>query len=183
VRYGITRRCLELLIEAGFPLYLQTKSVLIERDFDLLMGAGNVDLGFTVTTMSPTVASLFEPGASAPAERLRVLCEARRRGIRTFVFAGPLLPGLSDRGKELQQLLRSIAEAQPDFVYVDRLNRRAGMWPAVLAAVSAIDVELVAEYRRVLFSPESTAYDLELRARVLGAAAACGLADRIRWCF
>lgn len=182
-RHGITRRCVELLLKAGFPLYLQTKSVLIERDFDLLAGRSNVELGFTVTTTDAGVARLFEPGASPPADRLRVLGEARRLGIRTFVFLGPLLPGVSDRGEGLRRLFEAVAAAKPDFLLVDRLNRRAGMWPAVSAAASAVDAGLVSEYRRILFSPESSGYDAELRARVSDVAAACGVVDLIQWCF
>ena len=88
------------------------------------------------------VARLFEPGASPPADRLRVLGEARRLGIRTFVFLGPLLPGVSDRGEGLRRLFEAVAAAKPDFLLVDRLNRRAGMWPAVSAAASAVDAGL-----------------------------------------
>jgi len=181
--YGITRRCLEQLLGAGFPLFLQTKSILIERDFDLLEGHAAVDLGVTVTTVDPNAARLFEPGASPPLERLRVLREARRLGIRTFAFVGPLLPGTSDRGEGLRELFAAVAEAQPDSLYVDRLNRRSGMWPAVEAAASALATGLVPEYRRVLFSAESGRYESELRERVSDAAAACGLAGRITWCF
>jgi len=182
-RYRLTRRCLEQLLGAGFPLFLQTKSILIERDFDLLAGRADVELGLTVTTVDPAAARLFEPGASPPFERLRVLRAARRLGIRTFAFAGPLLPGVSDRGEGLRELFAAVAEAQPDSVYVDRLNRRAGMWPAVEAAASVIGSDLVPEYRRVLFTPESDRYGFELRARVADAAATSGLEDRIRWCF
>jgi len=182
-KYLITRRCLELLLGAGFPLFLQTKSILIERDFDLLEGHAAVDLGVTVTTVDPNAARLFEPGASPPLERLRVLREARSLGIRTFAFVGPLLPGISDRGEGLRGLFAAVAEARPDSLFVDRLNRRSGMWPAVEAAASALAGGLVPEYRRVLFSAESGRYESELRARVSDAAVACGLADCITWCF
>ncbi len=182
-RYGITRRCLELLLGAGFPLFLQTKSALVERDLDLLQGRPNVSLGITVTTEDDRIARLFEPGAAPPSERLRVLRTAREQGVRTFIFMGPLLPGISDRGEGLRRLFRAAAEASPDFLLVDRLNRRAGMWPAVSAAVSALDAALVPEYKKVLFSPESDAYSAALRERVAAVASEYGLLERIEWCF
>jgi DNA repair photolyase len=182
-RYGITRRCLELLLGAGFPLFLQTKSALIERDLDLLQGRPSVTLGITVTTQDDRLARLFEPGAAPPSQRLRVLRAAREQGVRTFIFLGPLLPGISDRGEGLRQLLRAAAEARADFLLVDRLNRRAGMWPAVSAAVSALDAALVPEYKKVLFSPESDTYNAALRERVAAVASEYGLLQRIEWCF
>jgi len=182
-KYRVTRRCLEQLLGAGFPLYLQTKSILVERDFDLLEKHADVELGFKVTTVETDAARLFEPGASAPLERLRVLREARNLGVRTFAFLGPLLPGVSDRGEGLRRLFEAVAEVRPDSLFVDRLNRRSGMWPAVQAAASALCAGLIPEYRRVLFSAECGVYESELRARVADVAVASGLSDRIHWCF
>ncbi len=181
--YQLSRQCLRLLLDSGFPLFLQTKSVLAERDFDLLAGRDNVRFGVTVTTVDAAAALQFEPGASPPAERLRVLREARRIGLSTFVFLGPLLPGISDRGEGLRRLMAAVAQIQPDSLFVDRLNRRAGMWPAVARAVCAVDPALLAEYRSILFSPESSGYEAALRHRVKEMASTFGLSHRIEWCF
>ncbi len=181
--YELSRQCIAQLLQAGFPLHLQTKSALAQRDFDLLAGRQNVRFGVTVTTVDPDAAALFEPGASPPSERLRVLREAQRIGLSTFLFLGPLLPGISDRGEGLRSLLAAAAELGPDSLFVDRLNRRAGMWPAVARAVCAVDPALLSEYRRILFSPESSAYESGLRQTVERTAAAVGLSRRIEWCF
>ena len=181
--YGISRECLSLLVESGLSLFLQTKNALVERDFDLLSGRRNVRLGVTVTTVDELVARAFEPGASAPAERLRVLALAREMRLTVFAFLGPLLPGISDRGEGLQRLFRTVAEVRPDFLLVDRLNRRAGMWPAVARTVCTLDPALLDMYRSVLFSADQTAYETGLRERVRRAAALFGLAERIEWCF
>ena len=181
--YGVSRQCLGLLLESGMPLLLQTKNALVERDFDLLARRDNVRLGVTVTTTDVAVAHLFEPGASPPLERLRVLSGARNLGLRTFVFLGPLLPGISDRGEGLRRLMTTVADVMPDALFVDRLNRRAGMWPAVTRAVCALDPALLSEYRKVLFSADQREYESALRERVGEAASACGLLERIEWCF
>jgi DNA repair photolyase len=181
--YGLSRQCLALLLEAGYPLFLQTKNTLIERDFDLLAGRDNVRLGVTVTTDDAEIARVFEPRASSPRERLRVVGEARRIGLRTFAFLGPLLPGISDRGEGLRRLMEAVADRQPDSLFVDRLNRRSGMWPALSRAVNAVDPALLPEYRRILFSTESAAYEAVLRRRVTEAASAYGLLQRMEWCF
>ena len=75
--YGVTRQCLQLILDAGFPLFLQTKNALVERDFDLVKRQSNLRLGVTVTTVDERAARTFEPGASTANERLRVLAAAR----------------------------------------------------------------------------------------------------------
>jgi len=182
--YRLTRRCLELLLRHGYSLFLQTKNALVLRDFDLLMGHRNVELGVTVTTLQPGVASLFEPGASSPGERLDVVKKARSIGLRTFVFLGPLLPGISDGAEGLRQLLEAVAEVAPDRVLVDCLNPRYGMWPAVSTAVSQYDPCLLALYRRILYDREERAlYTHDLRRRVSDLATGYGLGTRMRCCF
>ncbi|MFW6057115.1 MAG: radical SAM protein [Chloroflexota bacterium] len=181
-QFGITRECLKVLLEADFPLFLQTKSSLIERDLDLLSGRTNVTLGVTVTTVRDGYARVFEPHASSPSERLRMVSLARQHGLRTFVFLGPLLPGVSDRGEGLSELCAEVAAAGPDFVLVDRLNRRPGIWRDTRAAVESRCPAFLAEFRRVLFGRDGL-YDSQLRARVERAASETGLLDRIEWCF
>lgn len=181
--YSVSRQCLALLLEAGYPLFLQTKNVLARRDFDLLEGRTGVQFGVTVTSVDQEVARVFESGASAPESRLRMIDEARSIGLRTFVFLGPLLPGVSDRGNGLRQLMDAVAAVEPNQLFVDRLNRRAGMWPDVAAAVSQLDQSLLTEYKRVLFSSDSALYAEELRDRFRREADARGLLDRVVWCF
>ncbi|TFH33896.1 MAG: radical SAM protein [Dehalococcoidia bacterium] len=182
-RYGVSRTCLELLVGAGFPLFLQTKSTLVNRDLDVLAGRPNISLGVTITTVDRAAAALFEPGAALPSDRLQVVRNARAQGLSTFVFVGPLLPGVSDGGEGLRAVFESVAAVQPDRLFVDRLNRRTGMWPDVRAAVSALDVDLVPEYQRILFSQQPREYESLLRKRVSDVATAHGLLDRIEWCF
>jgi DNA repair photolyase len=177
-RYEVSRQCLKYLLETGHPLFLQTKNALVERDFDLLAERDNVRLGVTVTTTDVATVAMFEPGASPPSERMRVLRQAQTIGLRTFVFLGPLLPGIAHRGEGLRQLMAATAELRPDSILVDRLNRHAGMWPAVARAVRAVDPALLPEYRRILFSAESADYESELRKSVARVASSFGMMDR-----
>ena len=61
------------------------------------------------------MAGLFEPRASPVGERIEALREFKAAGVRTFAFAGPLLPGNPER---LAALLAGVA----DRVLIDRMN-------------------------------------------------------------
>jgi len=114
-RYGLTRRSLEVLAGRDFPVAVQTKSARVRRDLDVIRRIPDVEVGFTIATDDETIARLFEPGASAVGERIEVLREFKAAGVRTFAFAGPLLPGNPER------LAAKLAGAV-DRVLIDRMN-------------------------------------------------------------
>jgi DNA repair photolyase len=114
-KYGVTRKCLAELLEKQFPLNLQTKSALVVRDLDLLAQFEEAEVGFTITTDDEAIAKLFEPKASSVGERIDALEEIHARGVKTFAFIGPILPG-NPRG-----LVQRLA-GKVDRVYIDRMN-------------------------------------------------------------
>jgi DNA repair photolyase len=114
-KYKLTRQCLKELAEKQFPVNIQTKSKLALRDLDLFLQFKKIKVGFTVTTDDERIAKLFEPKASSVKERLNALQKINSKGIRTFVFVGPLLPGSPEK---LVQLL----EGKTDKIYIDKMN-------------------------------------------------------------
>jgi DNA repair photolyase len=114
-KYRLTRQCLEELGKKQFPVNIQTKSALVLRDLDLILKFEEKEVGFTIATNEETVAKLFEPRASTVKERLDALEKIHSKGIKTFAFIGPLLPGNPE--KLVEQL-----EEKADRVYIDRMN-------------------------------------------------------------
>jgi len=114
-KYRLTRQCLEILAEAGFPVNLQTKMVLILRDLDIIERFEEIEVGMTLTTDDERIARMFEPGASPVGERIAALEKIHSRGVRTFAFVGPLLPG----GPE--GIISALA-GRVDKILVDRMN-------------------------------------------------------------
>ncbi len=114
-KYRLTRQCLEELVKRQFPVNIQTKSVLVLRDLDLILQFEEKEVGFTIATDNESVAKLFEPRASSVKERLEALDKIHSKGIQTFVFIGPLLPGNPE--KLIEQL-----EGKAERVYIDRMN-------------------------------------------------------------
>ncbi len=113
-RYLLTRRCLEILVENGWPFTVLTKSYLVLRDMQILKKADNSEVGFTITTMDEKVRKIFEPGASPSSKRIEALARLHDEGIRTFAMVAPILPGAEGLGSALR--------GKVDYVFVDRLN-------------------------------------------------------------
>ncbi len=183
-KYRLTRQCLEVLLNHDYPILIQSKSALVQRDFDLIEGHPDVEFGMAITTVDPKLANFFEPRASAPDARIEVLTKAGSIGIRTFLFLGPLLPYISDRGKGLMDLLDVVAEINPDYFLVDRLNPRYGIWRTVSATLSRYDPELIPEYRKILYDKQTRDwYTFKLRQRITDQAKQRGLVSKMRLCF
>lgn len=113
--YCLTRQCLKELLARQFPVNVQTKSDLVLRDMDLLQEFEEGEVGFTIATGDERMAALFEPFASPIKNRLAALAKLHARGIRTFAFVGPLLPG------NPEVLVRDL-EGKVDQVLIDRMN-------------------------------------------------------------
>src|SRR6185369_8851248 len=114
-RFGRTRSILEVFArERGRFLGITTKSDLVVRDIDLLLeiARGNVlGINLTITTLDEKLARLLEPRAPSPRLRLQAVGRLRQAGICVSVFPNPVMPGLTDGERQLDQLARAAREA------------------------------------------------------------------------
>lgn len=117
-KLGITRRILEVLLEARHPVYLITKSSLIERDLDLLRQFAQLNLVhvcLTITTLDNELSSKLEPRATAPHRRLRTLRLLAAAGIPVRVSVSPIIPALNEH--ELENIVAAAADAGATAAY------------------------------------------------------------------
>jgi DNA repair photolyase len=94
--YELARKCLEILVQHGCPITVQTKSPLVLRDIDLFKRSDKIEVGLSVTSVDDGVRKLFEPSAPSVKERVEALEELHLAGIRTYAMIAPMLPGRKD---------------------------------------------------------------------------------------
>ena len=127
-KHALTRRCLEILVEHGWPLTVQTKSPLVLRDLDILKRAA-----------APPVAKRIEA--------LGVLHDA---GIRTFVMVAPLLPGAEGLAGLLRGKVDHALVDRYNYHYADRTYQEHGLqWAMRDDFFEARGGELAAAFERV----------------------------------
>jgi DNA repair photolyase len=119
-KYMITKKCLDILVENGWPFTVQTKSPLVLRDIETLKRADTAEVGFTITTADERMRRLFEPGAPPSSKRIEALADLHSEGIRTFAMVAPILPGAEG--------LVGALKGKVDHVILDRLNYHYADW-------------------------------------------------------
>ena len=110
---GLTRRCLEIILEHGFGAAVQTKSDRILRDLDLLEAINRrakCAVQITLTTRDEDLCRIVEPNVCGTGRRIEVLEAMRSRGIPTVVWLTPLLPFLNDTEENVRAILEACAE-------------------------------------------------------------------------
>lgn len=119
-RYMLTKRCLEILVENGWPLTIQTKSPLVVRDIEILQRSSDAEVCFTITTADEQIRKLFEPDTPTSMKRIEALAKLHSKQIRTSAMIAPILPGAEGLIKRLKGKI--------DHVIVDRLNYHYADW-------------------------------------------------------
>ena len=111
-KLGLTRQCLQVLLDFRNPTALITKNRLITRDIDLLRQMHDyhgVAVNISLTTLNDEVARRMEPRASSPEHRLAAIKELAAAGIPVNVLVAPVVPGLTDH--ELPSIIKAAGKA------------------------------------------------------------------------
>ena len=119
-KFSLTRQCLEILSRSNFPISIQTKSNLVLRDVDIIK-PNKAEVGVTLTSLADEIARKIEPCASTPESRVQVLEEFSSRGVKTWIFLGPIIPRVNDDSENINKILE-IAERTKSRVLYDKLN-------------------------------------------------------------
>ena len=119
--YKLTRQCLKLILEAGHKVRLQTRSALVERDFDILEShKDRVLLGTSLPYLDDKLARVLEPRAGSPTRRLKMLQKAYEHNIPIYVAIAPFMP--FHNHKTIAEVLHSVLPLEPREVFCEVLN-------------------------------------------------------------
>ena len=108
----LTRKCLEIILENGFGVAVQTKSDLILRDIDLLSEinrSAKCVVQMTLTTYDDDLCRILEPNVCNTKRRIEVLEEMQKRSIPTIVWLTPILPFINDTKENVSAILNECA--------------------------------------------------------------------------
>lgn len=102
-RYRITRKVLEVCLDARHPVTITTKSDRVLADLDLigeLAKRNLIAVAISVTSLDPHLSRLVEPRAPSPAKRLAALGKLVEAGVPAHCSIAPVIPAITDDAME-----------------------------------------------------------------------------------
>lgn len=127
-QYNIGRQCLEVILsQPGWTVRILTKNVAVANDFDVIeIEPDRVLLGVSITATpdKTEIMSVIEPNASSIPERIAVMNEARKHGLRTYGMFCPLLPSIADSLDQIEQLIKIAVGFGAEEIFVEPVNPR-----------------------------------------------------------
>ena len=151
-RFAITRSILEEFARhRGFQIGIVTKSSLVVRDVDLLQrisASNQLFVNLTITTLSAELARILEPRAPRPDLRLEAMRKLNEAGVAAGVICAPVLPGITDSPRDLEALVRAVAEAGGKYIFANSLFLKPCSAAVFLPFLEKEFPHLVAGYRQ-----------------------------------
>ncbi len=148
-RYELLPKIFDVIKKYRNPIFIQTKSNLILRDFEIIKELSKitiVDIATSISSFDERVRKVIEPGASSAVERMEML--ARFKGIarKTVVGFMPIIPLLSDTDENLETTFRMTKELGLDHLVTSILFLRGEVKPRFLQTIQARFPEIYSEF-------------------------------------
>ncbi len=124
-RYMLSRQAIDLLLNGGFRVSVQTKSPLVLRDLDIFRDRKGLDVGVSLATPHTEISRLIDSKSPLPEARMRTLRVLSENGIKTWLFLGPIIPGINDSNESLETLISLASDLKIRVIY-DLLNQYNG---------------------------------------------------------
>lgn len=181
--YRLSRACLEALCDNANPAGIITRGPMVVRDLDVLVELSrraDLNVTFSVPTLDDEVWRRTEPGTAHPRQRLAAISRLVAAGVRASVGMAPILPGLSDRPEQLEEVVRAARAAGAVAIWANLLYLRPGTREHFLGLVASHWPELLPAYLEAYEGrahlPQADAR--RLQAMVAGLRARHQIADR-----
>jgi DNA repair photolyase len=142
LRYGLTRRCVQVLQKYGLPYYVFTKSAIIERDLELHAGyRHNCFVIWSITTCNERIRRIVEPGTPTAARIFEAIGKFTRAGVTCGVNVDPIMPLVTDSDEELGAVVDACRRAGVRHVFGAMLRLRTDIWDRMKATLLLLDVK------------------------------------------
>ena len=125
---SFARDILERALPAGVEFCIQTRSLLVLKDLDLLAKyADQIRLQVSVATSSLPLQRIIEPNVPTPARRFNVLRKAREAKVPTGVILAPIFPSVKVRADviaDIEAMAAELGDIRPDYIFGESLHPR-----------------------------------------------------------
>ena len=151
-RYKLMRGIWEAMRDFANPCSILTKSPLVLRDKKLLQEVSErapVSANFSVPTLEETTWRATEPHTPHPRARLEAVRELNDAGIPTGILIAPLMPGINDDPKQVEEIVQIATDAGAVSIGGIALHLRPGVREVFMDWLRAQRPDLVERYEEI----------------------------------
>src|SRR6476660_8045151 len=115
-KFRLTRKLLEVCNEFNQPVGILTKNAWTIRDKDILQEMAKkkiLSAMVSITSFDEDLRRAMEPRTTTAKQRLKVIEELSKAGVRMGVMMGPMIPGLNEH--EMQRIMKAARDAGATF--------------------------------------------------------------------
>jgi DNA repair photolyase len=110
-KYELLPGVWEAMRDSRTPSSVLTKSPLLLRDIELFKQIPSFAANLSIPTLDEKAWRASEPHTPHPRKRIEAVAELNRAGIATGVLIAPLMPGINDSPRQVEEILELCAEA------------------------------------------------------------------------
>ena len=151
LKYGLTRKCIQVLQKYGIPYYVFTKSTIISRDLELhKQYKNNCFVVWSITTCNEKIRRLTEPGTPPADAMFTVMKKFRENGICCGVNIDPILPLITDSPNHIEDILGRCCNSGVHYVSGAILRLRSDIWERMKTILNLLKIkDAINEYKRI----------------------------------
>jgi DNA repair photolyase len=151
-RYRLMPGIWEALRDFRNPCSVLTKSPLVLRDLPLLKEIAevtDVSANLSVPTIDEQAWRATEPHTPNPRARLEAVAELNRNGIPTGILVAPLMPGINDDPKQVEEIIQTAIDAGATSIGGIGLHLRGEVRGVFMEWLRAYRPDLVERYEEL----------------------------------
>ena len=151
LKYGLTRKCIQVLQKYGIPYYVFTKSTIISRDLELYKQyKNNCFVVWSITTCNEKIRRLTEPGTPPADAMFSVMKKFTENGICCGVNIDPILPLITDSPNHIEDILGRCCNSGVHYVSGAILRLRSDIWERMKTILNLLKIkDAINEYKRI----------------------------------
>jgi len=151
-KYALLPMVFDVLKKAKNPVFIQTKSILIYRDMEIikeLAKVTTVDISASISTFDEKIRKIIEPGAASTLARMEMLRDFKAFCRKTVVAFMPIIPLISDDDLNLDTAFRLTKEFDLETIIAYPLHLRNTTKKSFLDLIQAKFPEVYPDFVRL----------------------------------
>ena len=151
MKYEITHKILEVMLDFRQPVHMLTKSPSVLRDLDLWSRLADVTdalIALSIPTLDEAVWKKMEPGTAKPIKRFEALRELTDAGVACGIMIAPIIPGVTDDEPHLEAVISAAREHGANFIAPNVLNLKPGSKEWFMPALREAYPHLMPRYEK-----------------------------------